>query len=171
MSVRSLALLVALTLALAPRLGAQSADDRAAVRRAVLDYVEGFYEGDTARLARSVRPDVAKSGFWRARDSSSYVWETMPWSEFVSYANGVKARNRQAPASAPRTIVVFDVQDRTASAKLTAFWGTDYLLLGKYDGRWKVSHVLWQSAPPAAAKRTSSGPAARATPAAVGAPR
>ena len=155
-------LAAALTLTPAPRLGAQTADDRAAVRRAVLDYVEGFYEGDTAKLARSVRPDVAKSGFWRPRDSTSYAWEAMPWAEFVSYANGVKARNRQAPASAPKTIVVFDVQDRTASAKLTAFWGTDYLLLGKYDGRWKVSHVLWQSPPPPAARRASS--AAPATP-------
>ena len=148
----ALAVLVHLLLALAavvPRqLGAQSPDDRAAVRRAVLDYVEGFYEGDTAKLARSVRPDVAKSGFWRARDSSSYVWEQMPWAEFVDYANRVRARNRQAPATAPKTIVIFDVQDRTASAKLTAFWGTDYLLLGKYDGRWRVSHVLWQSSPP-----------------------
>ena len=134
-------------------LPAQTADDRAAVRRAVLDYVEGFYEGDTAKLARGVRPDVAKSGFWRARDSSTYAWEAMPWSEFVSYANGVKARNRPAPATAPKTIQIFDVQDRTASAKLTAFWGTDYLLLGKYDGRWKVSHVLWQSPPPAPAAR------------------
>ena len=148
---RSLALVALLlglfSLAPATRAGAQAADDRAAVRRAVLDYVEGFYEGDTAKLARSVRPDVAKSGFWRARDSSSYVWEAMPWEEFVSYANRVKARGRPAPASAPKTIVVFDVQDRTASAKLTAFWGTDYILLGKYDGRWRVSHVLWQSAP------------------------
>jgi hypothetical protein len=158
MRLRPLAVVALLSLALAPRLGAQSSDDRAAVRRAVLDYVEGFYEGDTAKLARSVRPDVAKSGFWRARDSSSYVWEAMPWEEFVSYANRVKARNRQAPASAPKTIVLFDVQDRTASAKLTAFWGTDYILLGKYDGRWRVSHVLWQSAPPATGSARPSGP-------------
>ncbi|MBC7790917.1 MAG: nuclear transport factor 2 family protein, partial [Anaerolineae bacterium] len=39
----------------------------------------------------------------------------------------------------------FDVLDQTASAKLTAWWGTDYLLLGKYDGKWMISHVLWQS--------------------------
>ena len=162
MFVRALALLAALLLAPAARADAQSADDRAALRRAVLDYVEGFYEGDTAKLARSVRPDVAKTGFWRARDSSSYVWEAMPWSEFVTYANRVKARNRTAPPSAPKTIVLFDVQDRTASAKLTAFWGTDYLLLGKYDGRWRVSSVLWQSPPPAAgsARRGANAPAA-----------
>lgn len=134
--------------------GAQgAAADRDAVRRAVLDYVEGFYEGDTAKLVRSVRPDVAKSGFWRAKDSTSYAFETMPWAEFLTYANRVKARGRPAPATAPKVVSIFDVQDRTASAKLTAFWGTDYLLLGKHDGRWMVTHVLWQSPPrpPAAA--------------------
>ena len=29
------------------------------------------------------------------------------------------------------------------SAKLTAWWGTDYVLLAKYDGRWMITHVLW----------------------------
>lgn len=39
--------------------------ERDHVRRAVLDYVEGFYEGDTAKLTRALRPDVSKYGFWR----------------------------------------------------------------------------------------------------------
>lgn len=38
-------------------------------------------------------------------------------------------------------------QNQTASAKLTAWWGTDYLLLAKYDGRWMIRQVLWQSPP------------------------
>lgn len=37
-----------------------------------------------------------------------------------------------------------EVQDQTASAKVRAWWGTDYLLLGKYDGQWKILHVIWQ---------------------------
>ena len=135
----------------APSSAQPAAAERDAVRRAVLDYVEGFYEGDTAKLVRSVRPDVAKSGFWRQKDSTSYAFETMPWPEFLTYANRVKARGRPAPATAPKVVTIFDVQDRTASAKLTAFWGTDYLLLGKHDGRWMVTHVLWQSPPRAAA--------------------
>jgi hypothetical protein len=39
------------------------------------------------------------------------------------------------------------VLDQTASAKLTASWGIDYLLLAKYDGRWMITHVLWQTPP------------------------
>ena len=50
---------------------------------------------------------------------------------------------------APKTIEIFEVLDQTASAKLTARWGIDYLLLARYDGRWMISHVLWQSPPPA----------------------
>jgi hypothetical protein len=131
----------------APRATAQE-DDAALVRRAVLDYVDGFYEGDTAKLVRSVRPEVYKYGFWRPADSTRYVGETMPYTELLAYARRVKARNRPAPPSARKEVVVYEVQDRTASAKLTASWGTDYLLLGKFDGRWMVSSVMWQSPPP-----------------------
>jgi hypothetical protein len=71
----------------------------------------------------------------------------MAWSEFHAYANRVKARRSFAPATAPKDIQLFEVLDQTASAKLTAFWGIDYLLLAKYDGRWMISHVLWQTPP------------------------
>ncbi len=124
-----------------------TAADREAVRRAVLDYVEGFYEGDSTRFLRSIRPDVFKYGFWRQRDSTSYAGERMAWSEFFDYARRVKQNNRPAPATAPKKVEVFEVQNQTASAKVTAFWGTDYLLLGKYDGKWMISSVMWQSPP------------------------
>jgi hypothetical protein len=126
----------------------QSADDeRAAVTRAVLDYVEGFYEGDSTKLVRSIRPEVFKYGFWIPRGSTSYRGEQMTWPEFHAYANRVKANKSFAPATAPKDIVIFEVLDQTASAKLTAFWGIDYLLLAKHDGKWMISHVLWQTPP------------------------
>ena len=125
----------------------QATQNRDLVRRAVLDYVEGFYEGDTAKLARSLRPDLSKYGFYRAKDSTRYVGEPMTYREAIDYAARVKARNRPAPATAPKQVVLLDVQDQTAAAKLTAWWGTDYLLLGKYNGRWMISHVVWQSPP------------------------
>src|SRR4029453_18502863 len=54
---------------------------REAVHRAVSDYLEGFYEGDSAKLARSLRPDLAKYGFWRAKDSTTYAAEKMSFTE------------------------------------------------------------------------------------------
>lgn len=121
--------------------------DRDLVRAAVLDYVEGFYLGDSAKLVRSVAPDVFKYGYWVPRDSTKYQGERMTYPEFVEYANRVKASGRQTPFTAPRDIVLFDVLDQTASAKLTAYWGVDYLLLAKRDGRWMITHVMWQTPP------------------------
>jgi hypothetical protein len=142
-------LVVAGLFLLASNVAAQSAADSAGVRAAALDYIEGFYQGDSTRLMRSVRPDVFKYGFSRPRDSTTYTGMQMTWAGFMSYARGVKMNNRQQPATAVRKVELLDVMDQTAAAKVTAWWGTDYLLLAKYDGRWMISHVLWQSPPPA----------------------
>lgn len=131
----------------AVRAAAQATTERAAVERAVLDYVEGFYEGDTLKLKRSVHPDVAKYGYYIPRDSSRYVGEAMPFPEFLSYARDIKERSRQARPDAPKKVEIFEVLDQTASAKLTAYWGVDYLLLAKYDGRWMIRQVMWQTPP------------------------
>ena len=139
---------IALTLFVAP-LSAQSAADKEGVRRAVLDYVEGFYEGDTVKLVRSIRPEVVKYGYYIPRDKTAYVGSAMPWTEFLAYANRVKQSGRPAPATAPKEIALLDVADQTASAKLTANWGIDYLHLAKFDGKWMITQVLWQSAPKA----------------------
>jgi hypothetical protein len=127
---------------------AQSSSDREAVRLAVLDYVEGFYEGDTARLVRSVWPDVRKWGYYRPAAGAPYEGSAMPYASFMKFANGVKAGRNRPPAGAPKEVVLLDVQDQTAAAKLTAWWGTDYLLLAREQGRWMIVEVLWQSAPP-----------------------
>jgi Putative lumazine-binding len=132
---------------------AQQGDDREQVRQAVLDYVEGFYEGDSTRLVRSVSPEVRKNGYWRASPDSAYRPSAMPYPAFMRFAAGVRAGRNLPPAGAPKEIVLFDVQDQTASAKLTAWWGTDYLLLGRENGRWMITHVLWQSPPPRPATR------------------
>ncbi len=60
----------------------------------------------------------------------------------------VKARNDNVAAEKlAKNVEVLDYQDQTAAAKVTAWWGTDYVLLGKYNGRWMITHVLWQSPP------------------------
>lgn len=149
---RALACAVAIAVLAGSSLGAQSGvgseADREAVRRAALDYIEGFYEGDTAKLVRSVRPEVFKYGFHKAPDAAQYRGMQMTWPEFLAFARRVKANNRPAPATAPKRVDLFEVQDQTASAKVTAYWGIDYLLLAKHEGRWMISHVLWQSPPP-----------------------
>jgi hypothetical protein len=132
--------------------GAQTATDRRDVERAALDYVEGFYEGDSLKLARSVRPEIVKFGFYRARGDSAYTGEAMAYAEFFDYARRVRENHRQRGPEVPRSVTVLDVLNQTAAAKVTAWWGSDYLHLARYGGRWMIVQVLWQDAPPAAAR-------------------
>lgn len=136
-----------LLLAAAAPAHAQTPADREQVRRAAMDYIEGFYEGDSTKLVRSVSPEVRKNGYARGDSDTSYRALAMPYGDFMRFAAGVRAGRNLPPANAPREVTLFDVQDQTASVKVRAWWGTDYLLLGKENGRWMITHVLWQSTP------------------------
>src|SRR5687768_4829580 len=140
---------LALLLATSPVLAAAAqnpAADREAVRRTALDYVEGFYEGDSTKHIRSIRPEVYKYGFARQPDST-YRGMQMQWAGFHAFTNRVRTNKTVLPPSAPKQIDIFEVLDQTANVKVTAWWGVDYLLMAKFDGKWMVTHVLWQSPP------------------------
>jgi hypothetical protein len=118
--------------------------ERADVRRVAMDYLDGFYEGDTAKLVRAFRPDMYKYGFSWRDSTGRYEGSRMTFAEAIAYAKRVKERNHPPNPAWPKEVEIYEVLDQTASAKVTAWWGTDYLLLGKVDGRWQISHVLWQ---------------------------
>lgn len=126
---------------------AQTAADSAAIRAAANDYIDGFYLGDSTLHLRSVRPEVYKYGYYRPRDSTSYRGMQMPWSHFANFARSVKEGRTKTPPDAPKIIQLLDVQDQTAAVRIDAYWGSDYILLGKHDGRWMIGHVIWQSPP------------------------
>jgi hypothetical protein len=129
-------------------LPAGRAAERALVERAVLDYVESLYRVDPSLVDRSVHPDLAKRGFWRPAPDAGYQERTMSFGELRDLAAVWNREGQVDPAVAVKQVVVFDVLDRTASAKLIADWGVDYLHLARYADGWKVVNVLWQSAPP-----------------------
>ena len=122
--------------------------DREAVREAVLDYVEGIYNVQPERIERSVAPDLAKVGYWRAKESTEYGEGRMSYEQLVDLAGKWNAKGRVDAETAPKEIEIYDVMDMTATVKLSASWGIDYMHLAKIDGTWMIKNVLWQSYPP-----------------------
>ena len=129
---------------------AQSDTEKEGVRQAVLDYVEGVYDVAPERIERSVHPDLFKRGFIRKRGENTYSFAPMTFAELVNLARTYNKDGR-IPKTAPKEIVVFDVLDRTASAKLTAAWGVDYFHLAKVSDKWMIVNILWQGPPPTTA--------------------
>ena len=126
--------------------GVAVADDRAEVERAVLDYVEAIEQGRPELIERSVHPAMSKIGFGRQNAGEPYTAISMTYAGMLEMAGTFK-KEGWIPKDATHSVEVFEVLDQTASAKLTAFWGIDYLHLAKYAGQWKIIQVLWQSPP------------------------
>ena len=125
---------------------AQTVGDREAVRQAALDYVEGVYGVDPTRIERSVHPDLVKRGFYVKKGETAYSFSPMTFAELVNLAKTYNKAGR-VPKDAPKEVTVFDVLDQTASVKVVAVWGVDYMHLAKYDGKWMIVNILWQSPP------------------------
>ena len=137
---------LALVMAAAPALGQTTAADHDAVRLAALDYVEGIYNVQPERIERSVHPSLVKRGFYKENAAAPYAESPMTYDQLVRLAgNWNKEKKRDISI---KEVTVLDVLDQTAVAKVTANWGIDYMLLAKFDGRWKITQILWQSHPP-----------------------
>jgi hypothetical protein len=143
---KKLILIIAALVLLPSAAHAQTDAEREAVKQAVLDYVEGIYTVDASRIERSVHPELAKRGFFVKKGETAYSSDVMTFQQLVDLAKTYN-KNGRVPKDAPKEVVIFDISDQTASAKLTAIWGIDYIHLAKYDGKWKFVNVLWQTPP------------------------
>jgi hypothetical protein len=96
---------------------------------------------------RSVRPELAKRGYYLPRGKTEYASEPMTYTELIGVAREWNKAGKVNAETAPKVIRILDLQDQTASVKLTAQWGTDYMHLAQYDGRWMIVNILWQTPP------------------------
>lgn len=144
-------LLVSITFFVAPlvtgdMLAAQSAADSAAIRAVALDYAEGWYTADSARMTRALHPRLAKRIVMTPRDGGNARLGDMTAEQLVhGTAQGGGSRT---PADRRQADVqILDIFQNTASVRLTMADWIDYMHVAKWDGRWVVINVLWEMKP------------------------
>ena len=117
--------------------------DSLQVQRAALDYLEGFYEGDTLKLQRSLSPELHKYGYYKDK-TGQYGGDKMSYADAIAFAKGVLVKKSFPKPDAPKQVTVLEVQEQIACVKVIAWWGMDYLLLAKHGGTWRIEQVIWQ---------------------------
>lgn len=118
------------------------------VREACFDYINAFYNADTILAYKSVHKSVRKTGFYYQDDKQKYSEQLeMPFNDLVSLAKRWNKDGSRTDEKSPKNVTIFEVSDQTASAKVTAVWGIDYLSLMKENNKWMIVNVLWQSPP------------------------
>lgn len=124
---------------------AQSKSDADLIKQAALDYIEGWYEGDAARMERALHPDVAKR-IVRVDQRGRYSLGQLSAMGLVQ-ATREKGGKDIPKEKQQKDVTVLDIFGNTASAKIVASSWIDYLHLAKWHGRWVIVNVLWELKP------------------------
>src|SRR5215213_3422210 len=128
-------------------LAAQSAADSAAIRATALDYIEGWYAGDAARMERALHPELAKRIVQSDAQGRSRLGQQSAMTLVTNTRHGggtdIPAEKRK------RDVRILDVYGNAASVRLEAATWVDYMHIAKSNGRWVIVNVLWELEPPA----------------------
>jgi hypothetical protein len=116
--------------------------DLQAIRQAALDYIEGWYEGDAARMERSLHPELAKRIILRDPRGFDRLDPIAALALVIATRNG--AGTRTPPERRRKEITILDVTGNAASVKIAAAGWVDYLHIGKLNGVWQIVNVLWE---------------------------
>jgi hypothetical protein len=124
---------------------AQTVDDDAAIRAAALDYIEGWYEGDAARMERAVHPDLVKRIVHFGPDGGARLGE-MTADQLIE-STGLGGGSDTPVERRHEDVTVLDVYGDIASVRIYASDWVDHLQLAKWNGEWKIVNVLWEPHP------------------------
>jgi len=145
--VRKACLFAAVLLVVAPlqRAAAQTGVDSAAIRQTALDYAEGWYTGDAARMERALHPDLAKRMVETGSNGRSHL-DQMGALELVQITRG--GGGSSTPQGRRRAEVrILDVYRGAASVRVEMSDWVDYLHLARFNGRWVIVNALWEETP------------------------
>ena len=115
-----------------------------AIEAIAYDYVDGQLEGDPARVARSLHPDLAKRAV-KADPDETLALRRMSKDELVDLT-------RQGALKTPRdqwsrSVRVLDIAGNAAVARVETPWFIDYFHLGRFGDRWVIVNALWYPKP------------------------
>lgn len=118
------------------------ASDEVAIRQTALDYIEGWYEGDAARMERALHPELAKRMV--SADSTGHSrlnqMSALTLVQRTQAGGGTKIPKEQQQ----KDVTILDRFQNAAVVKVVASGWVDYLEVVKFDGEWKIINVLWE---------------------------
>jgi len=124
---------------------AAHASDADEIKATCLDYIEGYYTADAARMERALHPDLAKRIVVKDDKGRYKLGQMSAMGLVLATRNG--GGKDTPPAQQQKDVTVLDVYENAASAKIVASSWIDYLHLARWNGQWKIVNVLWELKP------------------------
>jgi hypothetical protein len=113
-----------------------SETERAAIVATVLDYFEGWFDGDAERIERALHPALAKRG----PEVRSVTKDQM-----VAWTAAGEGKAEDPGPGRRIDIAVVDAHGNIASAVVDSDVYREYVHLVRTDDGWRIVNALWQS--------------------------
>ncbi len=141
---KPLFMLAAALLTAAASANAQTRADSAAIRTTALDYIEGWYTADGARMERALHPELAKRLAYTDNGRSRLIQMTAMTLVQSTRAGG----GSDIPAAERKNEVrILDIYEGVASVRVNAAGWIDYMHMVRWNGQWKIINVVWENEP------------------------
>ena len=114
------------------------------IRKAALDYVEGWYAASPERMERALHPELAK----RAVMNIDGADQLRPIT-FERMMELVKSKKEDQEALDNIECEILDTHGNMATVKTVSPDFIDYLHLARWEGQWKIINALWEFTPEA----------------------
>jgi hypothetical protein len=113
--------------------------EETAVAETVLDYFEGWFDGDAARMERALHPELVKRSL--EVDEKSLNETTAQWMIDATDRGVGKA---QDPGDRRIEVEVEDVYGGIANATVRSAVYREYIQLARTEDGWKIVNTVWQ---------------------------
>ena len=138
MRLPAIPLLLSAALCSLPAMAAGPVGEQAAARKPLEAYIKGHATGDAAYMRQAFLPTAHIEGI---RDGKFLSWTA------DEYIAGFKGKPAEDEAKRKRSIDQVDVTGNAAMARVTLDYPsgtfTDYFVLLKVDGEWKIANKVW----------------------------
>lgn len=120
----------------------QSVEEQA-IRECALNYLEGWYSADTARMAKALSKDLVKKGFLLNPQSGKLSIAPASYGQMLDWTGRKPNELAQRP-DIKMEVHIIEVGEYIAMVKTSTPDFIDYLQLGKVEGQWKIYHAVWE---------------------------
>lgn len=135
-------LFVALPLFTASVAAQTDTSEKDAIRATVLNYIEGWYEGDVERMDAALHPDLVKRIVFTDPRMGRSMYNEASKTHMLEYTRaGLGKKDAKDKDKISMKILAQDGHIATVKSVTPQF--IDYIQLAKWNDAWKIVNVLW----------------------------
>ncbi len=120
-----------------------ASDDNESITKTALDYIEGWYAGDAARMEHALHSELAKRMISTDPKTGRSQFNHMGAMALVQRTRDGGGK-KTPPERQLKEIKILDRYNNAAVVKIVASDWIDYLEVAKFNGDWKIINVLWE---------------------------